>query len=68
MDASSMGPASCRAGTASGTATFVADDRERLIERHDALVGEVLADEFEFLLVEQRGLHRDGILRRRSAA
>ena len=34
----------------------------RLIERYDALVSEVLADEFELPFIEQRGLHRHGIL------
>ena len=40
----------------------VADDRQRLVERGDTLVGEVLADEFKFVFVEQSRLHRDGIL------
>ena len=35
------------------------DDSECVVERFDPLVSKVLADEFQFFLVEQGGLHDD---------
>jgi len=43
-------------------ADVLLDDGERLVEGLDVLVRKVLADEFELVFVEQRGLHYDGIL------
>ena len=46
------------AGAASGS-EVLANNRENFVECLDPLVGEVLADEFKLLLVEQSRLHDD---------
>jgi hypothetical protein len=43
-------------------AHILLNDGERLVERLNVLIGKVLADKFELVFVEQRGLHDDGIL------
>jgi hypothetical protein len=40
-------------------AHILLNDGKRLVERLNVLIGKMLADEFELIFVEQRGLHDD---------